>query len=354
MVGATATVTATATTPSPSFRVQPTKYKAGIEDFAVHQLFHMSTGDKSLEEAAEFSPGLCLFCPATSADAQENYHHMYKRHGLFIPDEQHLIVDLETFLEYLHLIIFEYKECLYCHTSRRTIQAVQQHMTGTGHCKFDVADEDSEFRDFYDFDASGDGSGDEEEDADPEQTELQRWGNRNASSTPVQVDDSSIRLPSGRVISNRSTPAPRHPSRKPLQPRTSGPRSHVVSSATPPTDQPTTTPGSSEHDTKPPSPSSSSEPQPTSKALQKQERQRSALAVQLASLRASDQRALAHLSASEQRTVLIQSLRQSASLDRSERRFRGHMDSFGNIKSKERFVNDVPGGKAHKNRFFAR
>jgi hypothetical protein len=70
-------------------------------------------------------------------------------------------------------------------------------------------------------------------------------------------------------------------------------------------------------------------------------------------MRASDQTALAHLSSAEQRSLVSQSLKQTARADRSEKAFRGGMDAYGNVASKARFVNDVPGGKSHKNRFMA-
>ncbi|CAI6099344.1 unnamed protein product [Clonostachys chloroleuca] len=290
-----------------------------------------------------FSSLSCLFCNSPSDSLEENLGHMQKRHGLFIPDKEHLILDLESLLEYLHLVIFEYKECLYCHTSCRTIQAVQQHMMGTGHCKFDIADEDSEFRDFYEFDEPEAGFSDENQ----ENNQVQLWS-RGTSTSPVQVDDTSMRLPSGRIVSNRSAPTPRHPSRKPLEPQP--PRHSSSISVAPTTASQTDTPKSSKSSEDPALP----EDHPSSKALAKQERQKAALAVQLSSMRSSDQRALAHLPASEQRAVLSQALRLEAQSDRANRQFRGQMDSLGNVLMKARFVNDVPGAsRAHKNRFFA-
>ncbi|KAF2109538.1 C2H2 type zinc-finger-domain-containing protein [Lophiotrema nucula] len=94
----------------------------------------------------------CLFCRQQSPSIDSNMHHMLKRHGLFIEDKSKLIVEAETLLEYLHLIISTYCECIYCGTQRSSAQAIRQHMMGKGHCKFDLSRADSEFRDFYDFD----------------------------------------------------------------------------------------------------------------------------------------------------------------------------------------------------------
>ncbi|KAM0497901.1 hypothetical protein ACHAQF_005956 [Verticillium nonalfalfae] len=97
--------------------------------------------------------------------------HMQKVHGLFIPDKKRLIVDLETLFSYLHLIIVRHNECICCGTQRASTLAVQQHMLGKGHCKFDIASDDSEFADFYDFSGSEAGSG-VDEDAD----DISRFG----------------------------------------------------------------------------------------------------------------------------------------------------------------------------------
>ncbi len=47
---------------------------------------------------------------------------MGKFHGLSIPDKSRLVVDVETFLAYIHLIVFGYFECLYCGVQRRTAE----------------------------------------------------------------------------------------------------------------------------------------------------------------------------------------------------------------------------------------
>lgn len=91
---------------------------------------------------------------------------MLQSHGLFIPDRNRLVIDEVTLVKYSHLIIFGYFECLYCGSERSSAQATQQHMIGKGHCKIDVYRENSEFRDFYNFDSgydfscNSDGSGD--------------------------------------------------------------------------------------------------------------------------------------------------------------------------------------------------
>ncbi|KAF9875136.1 TRI15 [Colletotrichum karsti] len=153
-----------------------------------------------------FTPGQCLFCPKDSPDFADSVVHMQKSHGLFIPQKQHLIVDLETLFQYLHLVIFQYRECIQCGTQRATVQAVQQHMTGKGHCKFDISDPDSEFAEFYDFaeldeDAES-GDEDDEYNKDDEDKNLEET-TTSSRRQPLVADEDSMRLPSGRVISKR-------------------------------------------------------------------------------------------------------------------------------------------------------
>lgn len=117
---------------------------------------------------------------------------MHKNHGLFIPssidDGSHtLSVDLETLVRYLYLVIFGYNECLQCHTQRQSVNAVQQHMMAKGHCRIDLDDKESEFRDFY-------------------EDELETAGEEPA---PLGTHNNTHLLSSGKVISHRSTLFPR-------------------------------------------------------------------------------------------------------------------------------------------------
>lgn len=157
------------------------------------------TCDSSEEDEAapyQFDPAQCLFCNERSAGLTENMSHMQKRHGMLVPNPDDLIVDIETLVGYLHLVIFEYAECLYCGSVRNTPQAAQQHMTGKGHCRFDITKENSEFRDFYNFDPISN--------KDNEET----TGNSIVDAS-IDVDEKTRRLASGRVVSHRNARKPR-------------------------------------------------------------------------------------------------------------------------------------------------
>jgi len=203
-------------------------------------------------------------------------------HGLFIPDRSHLVVDLETLTEYFHLVIFDYFECLYCGSQRHSAQAAQQHMIGKGHCKIDILSEDSEFRDFYDFDSCS-----EDSESDGEQVKSVR------ESAKAIIVDNSMRLTSGKVLSHRKEGKlrlHRH--------RTTDTKEHSISTTQPrildgsPT-QPDSTPNQAAHS--------------DSKRLAKRE---AVYQHQLANLRASDRRSIMHLTGAQQRANIAKAKKQ--------------------------------------------
>lgn len=72
-----------------------------------------------------FNDQQCLFCNKFFGSFDSNVSHMQTAHGLFIPNKEHLIVDLDTLFSYLHLVIFVYNECICCGIQRNTTLAVQ-------------------------------------------------------------------------------------------------------------------------------------------------------------------------------------------------------------------------------------
>ncbi|KAK2594733.1 hypothetical protein QQS21_007583 [Conoideocrella luteorostrata] len=199
--------------PSPSAMISPdsklvelSEGKASLDLDSLHEKLSSLDlvewhGEGDGEDAAEssdedeatqkpFDLAQCLFCNQQSNGFVENMSHMQMRHGLVIPSPDNLIVDLETLVGYFHLVIFEYTECLCCGSVRSTPQGAQQHMTGKGHCRIDIARENSEFKDFYDFKASSEMEGEEWTDG--------------AADRVVDASESTRRLASGKVISHRS------------------------------------------------------------------------------------------------------------------------------------------------------
>ncbi|KAI1349152.1 C2H2 type zinc-finger-domain-containing protein [Xylaria sp. FL0043] len=290
-----------------------------------------STPKMSLNEPVNFSdsnvppftPGQCLFCPQHSANFPDSVIHMQKSHGLFIPQQQNLVVDLETLFRYLHLVIFGYRECIQCGTERATVQGVQQHMTGKGHCKFDISGQDSEFAEFYDFSELEDNA---ESDADS----VEREGNQDreavtrSSQRPLRADEDSIRLPSGRIISKHSSSVPAGPSFTQMRRRPRSSASQLEYSLVELDEREgEAQQGSSKENT--------DSNTPDTRLLSKREkRERATVIRQMANMSAGDRSSLMHLSMAEQRSILATQHRHAEKVQKEERRRQGKIDRKGN------------------------
>lgn len=198
---------------------------------------------------------------------------MHQTHSLSIPFQDSLAVDLETLIWYLHLVIFAYRECICCGKRRRTVEAVQQHMTTTGHCRFDMTDEMGEFYD------------------------LPSLKEQNAALF-TQIDDQTLRLPSGKLLTHRSYIEPALKNK--LREKSPAALPSASGSAT------------------------------NSQALTKKDRKEQALTTQLGSLRASERSSLMHLSSSQQRSLLLAGRKKINEARRTERRLAGGMEHLRN------------------------
>lgn len=130
----------------------------------------------------------------------DSVNHMFKVHGMFIPNWENL-EDAEGLLTYLFNIISEFRECLYCGKNKETVEGIRSHMIDKGHCKIAF---DEELDQFYDFEGAP--KDDTEEGViktDEECVEADR------TSPPREHDfhpesDQELRLPSGRTLGHRS------------------------------------------------------------------------------------------------------------------------------------------------------
>ncbi|KAL9136857.1 MAG: hypothetical protein Q9175_001930 [Cornicularia normoerica] len=147
-----------------------------------------------------YTPAQCLFCTIDSPTIDHNVEHMYKAHGMFIPDQENL-EDAEGLFTYLFNIVSEFRECLYCGKTKETVEGIRSHMIDKGHCKIAF---DEELDQFYDFGGrSEDGAVEETTGEDEESAEVDK------TSSPQEHDfhpdsDHELRLPSGRVLGHRS------------------------------------------------------------------------------------------------------------------------------------------------------
>jgi pre-60S factor REI1 len=237
-----------------------------------------SSDDK---DAAEFVAEECLFCNQTSKDLDENLSHMHQAHSLVIPFPSSLVVDLQTLIWFLHMVIFSYRECICCGKRRRTVEAVQQHMTSMGHCRFNVTEE---MAGFYDMELIG----------------------QHSSEGRNHPDDRTLRLPSGKLLTHRSYVEPTLKSRPREEKSLAGPP-----------DGPSALPAAQQSNANP-------------RALTKRDRKEQALTTQFAQLRTGDQMSLMHLPQSEQRSLLLARKKALDDVKRAETRKRGRLDRMGN------------------------
>ncbi|RFU34178.1 hypothetical protein B7463_g2158, partial [Scytalidium lignicola] len=291
--------------PSPETSFTPKSFKESID-----------SPDTAMQPFTQpFTPGQCLFCPNPSPSFTDSVIHMQKSHGLFVPHQQHLVVDLETLFEYLHLVIFGYRECIQCATERATVQAIQQHMTGKGHCKFDISKQDSEFSEFYDFsepedDAESDIEGDGDESNQEEAATI-------LSRMPLRADEDSIRLPSGKIISRQSS-VQAAPSFNQLRRRTRTLASQRYSLVKLNNEERS---GKEELD---------SDIRGGRLLSKREKRERATVTYQLTNMSANDRNGLMHLSASQQRSILVTQHRQAEKVQKEERRRQSRIERKGN------------------------
>lgn len=141
---------------------------------------------EELDNVPVFEESNCLFCRQESPDLEQNIAHM-SSHGLTIPDRKHLI-DVTSFLSYLHVLITQFNECICCGAVRSSIEGVRAHMIDKSHCKVNI--KDTEFADFYEFPESN-----EEDDSK---------GNRTQIEAQLVQDAEELKLPSGKTLGHRS------------------------------------------------------------------------------------------------------------------------------------------------------
>lgn len=262
---------------------QPMVDKEGSEDELSVE------GDSETERDAnpDFIPEQCLFCGTLSESFEQNLDHMSQTHSFSIPQQGSLIVDLETLVWYLHLIVYGYQECLLCGKTKRSVEGIQQHMTAKAHCRFEI---NNDMKDFYEF----------SEKAQPVQD-------------MIIPGESIMKLPSGKILGQRTLPT-ENTSRRTL--------SHSESPNETASNDLVTKSGSE---------------------LTRNDRTLARVASQLSQFRMGDQQSLVHLPAHELRSVLASRMKQVSSAKRAERRMRTRLEGKGNKTLMKHFKPDVPG-----------
>ncbi|CAL5870466.1 uncharacterized protein PFLUO_LOCUS4703 [Penicillium psychrofluorescens] len=161
--------------------------------------------EEASDEKDEFSTARCLFCREYSSDIEANVEHMYKTHGMFIPEREYL-ADLEGLIHYLYRKITENFECLYCHAIRNNAAGIRTHMRDKGHCMiaFESEEEQIEIGQHYDFRSSY--SDDEEEKSTPESGGVKIKPSNGDDDEGWETDASSVDEDDDEFDSHRKAP----------------------------------------------------------------------------------------------------------------------------------------------------
>ncbi|KAH3670791.1 hypothetical protein OGAPHI_001307 [Ogataea philodendri] len=166
---------------------------------------------QKLENAVNIPLEVCMFCNKESHTLDENVEHMYKYHGLYIPEAPYLI-DKPGLIGYLSEKVGLGNVCLACQFQGRNIESVRQHMIAKGHCKipYDTIDEKLEISEFYNFESSY--GGEQAEGAADDWEDISDDGNVDSNEEESELDDSEdlytngyqLQLPNGQVAGHRS------------------------------------------------------------------------------------------------------------------------------------------------------
>lgn len=138
----------------------------------------------------------CLFCSQLSIDLEANVDHMSLEHRLYIPDLEHLS-SLETMIRYLHTVVTDYNECIYCGITKQSSASIRRHMLDKGHCMINLEREPEllEFWELSDCETSSDES-DSEEQSMQQAAKIDGTMGRNTS-------QGEYTLPSGKTIGSK-------------------------------------------------------------------------------------------------------------------------------------------------------
>lgn len=186
---------------------------ATLENVESHELEEKIIAEK-LANRVELSPMTCLFCleqkKVTFENVEENVNHMFRSHGMYIPETKYLI-DKEGLIRYLGEKIGLGNVCLVCNYQGRNILAVREHMQAKRHMRipYEAEDEKLEISDFYDFSSTYDSHLKVEDNEEDEED----WEDVTSDEIDYDVDDhgghivdmgTELILPSGAVVGHRS------------------------------------------------------------------------------------------------------------------------------------------------------
>ncbi|QPG77373.1 hypothetical protein FOA43_004786 [Brettanomyces nanus] len=107
------------------------------------------------EEDQEIPVTACFYCDQKSNQLETNVNHMFRKHGLYIPERSYL-ADIEGLLSYISNSIALDKQCLKCGFIGKNLESIRQHVIEKGHCvlPYETKDERDAVKQFYNFDTT--------------------------------------------------------------------------------------------------------------------------------------------------------------------------------------------------------
>lgn len=94
----------------------------------------------------------CIYCDAKFKETERNVSHMFREHGLYIPERSYL-ADLEGLLKFLIEIIVIEKKCFCCGFEGSSLESIRAHTNSKRHCRvpYETKEERERLGNFYDF-----------------------------------------------------------------------------------------------------------------------------------------------------------------------------------------------------------
>lgn len=157
----------------------------------------------------EFSTTQCIYCGSENKDVERNLRHMFRSHGLYIPERSYL-VDLDGLLKFLiNEILVEYN-CMCCNYVGSSLESIRAHMDSKRHCKlpYETKEEREFVAQFYDFSSLEEAAEDDLEEKEVDETEElneDEANGINSNYTVATIDEtgSELTLPTGVRLGHR-------------------------------------------------------------------------------------------------------------------------------------------------------
>lgn len=168
------------------------------------------------DEIDRISPRDCIYCDARFKDVERNVNHMFRAHGLYIP-ERSFLIDLTGLLNFLIEFITVEKRCFCCSYEGSSLESIRAHMNSKRHCRlpYETKEERERLSIFYDFSLAEDDEqsmdenclptdsvGDEEDERVEDEPALH---DINSNFTTVSLDETGMELtlPTGARLGHR-------------------------------------------------------------------------------------------------------------------------------------------------------